>query len=68
VIARPAPDLLIVRHDEIRGLGMSAMDLMAVTSPPMLLDEAAVTPGDRVRLAVRRVGDQLSLLSIEKVR
>src|SRR5438093_1505871 len=47
-------------------LGMKARELMAVSSEPAQLDAAAVRPGDRVRLAVRRRDDQLVLVRIEK--
>ena len=43
------------------------MELMAVFSDPALLDAARVVPGDRVRLAVRRKNDELTLLRIEKL-
>lgn len=67
IVARPATDLLLVRHEPVAGLGMEAMELMAVLGDPALLDAANPRPGDRVRLAVRRVGDELTLLRIEKL-
>ncbi|MBI3636339.1 MAG: copper-binding protein [Candidatus Rokubacteria bacterium] len=66
VVARPSGGLLLVRHEEVRGLGMRAMEMMAVTADPALLDGAGITPGDRVRLAVRPRGDEIVLLRIEK--
>ena len=66
VMARPAADLLLVRHEAVVALGMKAMELMAVSSEPAQLDAAAVRPGDRVRLAVRQRDDQLVLIRIEK--
>ncbi len=65
-MARPAADLLLVRHEAVVALGMKAMELMAVSSEPAQLDAAAVRPGDRVRLAVRQRDDQLVLVRIEK--
>jgi Cu/Ag efflux protein CusF len=67
VVARPASNLILVRHEAVAALGMAPMDLMAVFSDPALLDRANVNPGDRVRLAVRRKNDDLTLLRIEKL-
>jgi len=67
VVVRPAADLILVRHEAVAPLGMQAMELMAVFSDPTLLDNAHVDPGDRVRLAVRRKNDELTLLRIEKL-
>ena len=62
IVARPAPDLLLVRHEAIAGLGMRAMETMAVSIPPEQIASIDVKPGDRVRLAVRPRGDDLVLL------
>jgi len=67
VLARPAVNMILVRHEAVRGLGMDPMDLMAVFGDPALLDGRRVRPGDRVRLAVRQRGDQLILLRIERL-
>ena len=67
IVARPASNLIVVRHEAVAGLGMAPMELMAVFSDPALLDGAAVEPGDRVRLAVRRKGDELTMLRIERL-
>src|SRR5437667_10681036 len=67
IVARPAPDLVLVSHDAVRGLGMGAMELMAIAAEPALLDAVGPTPGDRVRLAVRATGDRLGLLRIERI-
>ena len=67
IVARPAPDMLLVRHDPVSALGMNAMDLMAVSAAPALLDPVVPKPGDRVKLAVRRRDDQLILIRIEKL-
>jgi hypothetical protein len=66
VVARPAANLLLVRHEAVPALGMSRMEVMAIFSDPALLDHAKVNAGDRVRLAVRRKGEELTLLRIEK--
>lgn len=68
VVARAAPDLLLVRHQPVSALGMGAMEMMAVRGSAATLDAARVAPGDRVRLAVRQDGDEVALVWIEKVR
>ena len=67
IVARPAPDMLLVRHDPVAALGMNAMELMAVSASPALLDPVGPRPGDRVKLAVRQRDDQLVLIRIEKL-
>src|SRR2546422_1767982 len=67
IVARPVPDLILVRHEPVVPLGMGAMELMAVSASPALLDPAAPKPGDRVKLAGRQQHDQLILLRIEKL-
>jgi len=67
IVARPASDMLLVRHDAVAGLGMNAMDLMAISARPELLDPVGPRPGDRVKLAVRQQGDKLVLIRIEKL-
>jgi Cu/Ag efflux protein CusF len=67
IVARPAPDMLLVRHDPVSALGMNAMELMAVSASPALLDPVGPKPGDRVKLAVRQRDDQLILIRIEKL-
>lgn len=65
-VARPAPDLILVRHDPVTGLGMGAMELMAVFAEPRQLDAVVLAPGDQVRLSVRQADDRLTLLRIDK--
>jgi hypothetical protein len=67
IIARPAANLLLVRHDAIPALGMREMELMAIFADPALVDRAGVEPGARVRLAVRSRDEQLTLVWIEKL-
>ncbi len=67
VTARPVLGLILVSHEAVQGLGMGAMDLMAVSAEPALLDAVDPKPGDRVRLAVRPDGDRIVLLRIEKL-
>lgn len=68
VVARAAPDLLLIRHQAVSALGMGAMEMMAVRGSAVALDAARVVPGDRVRLAVRQQGDEVTLVWIEKTR
>ena len=67
IVARPASDMLLVRHEPVSALGMGAMELMAVSASPALLDPVGPRPGDRVKLAVRQRDDQLILIRIEKL-
>jgi hypothetical protein len=67
IVGRPAANLILVQHEAVAALGMAPMELMAVFSDPALLERAAVKPGDRVRMAVRRRNDELTLLRIEKL-
>ena len=46
---------------------MGAMEMMAVHASPATLDAARVSPGDRVRLAVRPNGDAVTLVWIERL-
>jgi hypothetical protein len=66
LIARPAANLLLVRHDDVPALGMRAMELMAIVGDPAVIDRAGVAPGQRIRLAVRARNDELSLVWVEK--
>jgi Copper binding periplasmic protein CusF len=68
VIGRAAPDIILIRHQPVSGLGMGAMEMMAVHATPAALDTAGLAPGERVRLAVRQDGDALRLVWIERVR
>jgi Cu/Ag efflux protein CusF len=67
IVARPAPDMLLVRHEPVAALGMNAMELMAISANPALLDPVDPKPGDRVKLAVRQRDAQLALIRIEKL-
>ena len=66
LVARPAANLLLVRHDAIPALGMKEMELMAVFADPAVVDRAGVQPGERVRMGVRPKDAELTLLWIEK--
>ena len=66
VLDRAAPDLLLVRHEAISALGMSAMETMALIVTPEQLAPLDLKRGDRVRLAVRPRGDDLVLVWIKR--
>lgn len=68
VVARAAPDVLLIRHQPVTALGMGAMELMAVRGTPAALDAAHVSRGDRVRMAVRPHADDIVLVWIERER
>ena len=68
LVARPAANLLLVRHDDIPALGMRSMEMMAIFADPESVDRAGVAPGQRVRMAVRQRGDELQLVWIEPLR
>jgi hypothetical protein len=68
VVARPAANLLLIRHEPVGALGMGAMEVMAVFAAPADLDAARLEPGERVRLAVRRRGDELHLVWVERLK
>jgi Cu/Ag efflux protein CusF len=57
---------LLVRHEAIAGLGMTAMETMAVKVTPAQLAPLDLKPGDRVRLTVRPQADDLVLVSIAR--
>jgi hypothetical protein len=67
VVARPASNLLLVRHAPVTGLGLGSMEMMAIFAEPGQLDAVPLAPGDRVRLAVRAKGDDIVLLRVEKL-
>lgn len=67
IVARPAPNLLVVRHEPVAALGMDAMELMAIFADPTQLDAAAPRPGQRVRLTVRRADDRLVLIRLDQL-
>ena len=65
-VARATPDFILVRHETVAVLGMSAMEQMAVSVAPAQVDALGLKPGDRLRLAVRQEDDRLVLLRIER--
>ena len=67
LVARPSPEMILVRHEAVAALGMSAMELMAVVGEAAVIDRAGVAPGDQVRLAVRQRDADVVLIRIEKL-
>jgi Cu/Ag efflux protein CusF len=61
----PKLGAVFLTHEALPGL-MDAMTMGFETDDPKLLDGLA--PGDPVRFTVRREGEKLTLVSIEKVR
>src|SRR5207249_3740688 len=43
LVARPTPDLIVVRHEPVAGLGLGAMELMAVPAEPVAVGEVPGT-------------------------
>ena len=68
IVARPAANLLLVRHEAVPSLSMREMELMAIFADPAVVDRAGVAPNDRVRMAVRAQGEQVTLVWIEPLR
>ena len=66
VVARAAPDLLLIRHQAVTALGMASMEMMAVRGASATFDAARLSPGDRVRLAVRPHGDEIQLVWVAR--
>lgn len=67
-VVRAGPGLILVRHEAVAGLGMTAMEQMAVEVSPDLVDPLGLMPGEPVRLGVRPEGDRIVLLWIERAR
>lgn len=59
--------MILIRHEAVAALGMSAMELMAIVGEPVTLDAARVAPGDAVRVAVRRRDEEIRLIRIDKL-
>src|SRR5262249_30828304 len=66
LVARAAPDLILVRHETLAVLGMSALEQMASPLTPAPVAPLAVKPGAQLRPAVRQAGDRLVLVRIER--
>lgn len=67
-VARLGRATILVQHEAVPGLGMGAMELMAiVVEPETLLDGIALARGDRVRLSVRQRPEGLVATRVVKV-
>jgi Cu/Ag efflux protein CusF len=59
--------MILVRHEAVAALGMQAMELMAITGDPAVIDGAGVRTGDQVRVAVRPRGNEILLIQIRRL-
>lgn len=60
--------MILVKHDPVPGL-MDSMDFMSFfVESKELLDQAALTPGDRIRFTIRQIPDRLLIVKIEKIQ
>jgi Cu/Ag efflux protein CusF len=59
----PSLGAIVLTHETMPGL-MQAMTMGFETTDPRLLD--GLSPGDRVRFTVKRAGDRILLVAIEK--
>ena len=58
---------VLIRHEAVPGL-MDEMNLMSLEAESRdLLDRAALSRGDRVRLTVRQLSDRLEITGIQKL-
>jgi hypothetical protein len=58
---------ILIRHETVPGL-MDEMELMSLdVESPDLLDRAALSPGDRVRLTVRQRPGRLVVTEIQRL-
>jgi hypothetical protein len=61
--------MMLVRHDVVRGLMPEMKSMALLAQSRELLDRAALQPGVRVRLTVRRLSDDtLMVVEIRKLR
>jgi len=59
----PSLDAVVLTHETIPGV-MQAMTMAFEATDPRSLD--GLSPGDRVRFTVKRVGDRIVVVAIEK--
>jgi Cu/Ag efflux protein CusF len=65
---RAGESLMLVRHEAVPGLMPEMRSMVFVVESKELLDQAALHPGDRVRLTVRQKPDHLLVVEIRKLR
>ena len=67
--SRGAEAMILVKHEAVPGLMPEMRSMVFVAESRELLDEAALHPGDRVRLTVRqRAANDLLVVEIRKLR
>lgn len=68
VLERASDTLIVVSHERVPGLmeEMSAMVFEAESR--VVLDQAALVPGDRARFTVRQERDRLVVVEVQKIR
>jgi hypothetical protein len=66
---RVGETMMLVKHDVVPGLMPEMQSMVFFAESRELLDRATLRPGDRIRLTVRRLGDDtLVVVEIRKVR
>jgi len=66
---RGGETMMLIRHDAVPGLMPEMRSMVFVAESRNLLDQAALHPGDRVRLTVRQnAPNDLMVLEIRKLR
>ena len=66
--ARAGAEMMLVRHEAVAGLMDDMESMLFFTESKELLDRAALTPGDRILLTVRKAPERLLVVEIRKVR
>ncbi len=65
--ARWGETMMLVRHERVPGLMDEMASMSLVTESKALLDQAALAPGDRVRLTIRQTPQALLVVEIVKL-
>ncbi len=60
--------MILVKHDAVPGLMPEMSSMAFLAESRKLLDQAALRPGDRVRLTIRQLPDKLLVVEIRKLR
>jgi hypothetical protein len=67
--SRAGDSAMLVGHEAVPVLSMGSMELMAFdVESKVLLDQAPLKPGDRVRLTIRQTPDRLLVIKIDKLQ
>jgi hypothetical protein len=66
---RPGDTMILVRHESVPGVMPEMKSMVFVADSREVLDRAALQPGDRIRVTVRRISDdQFLVVDIRKIR